>query len=84
MDTSQIQKIVKWMNVLVGTFNSVKNAGYNIFIIDDRSNYIILDVTILRVPGKSYLYPVWRTQSTRDCMDGGREMYIHTSHTIIL
>ena len=63
-------------------------AGYTILtILDDRSNNIILDyidVTILRFPCKRYLYPVWRTQSIRDGMDGGREMYIHTSHTIIL
>ena len=28
MDTSQIQKVVKRMNVLVGTFNSVKSRIY--------------------------------------------------------
>ena len=29
MDTSQIQKVVKRMNVLVGTFNSVKSRIYD-------------------------------------------------------
>ena len=53
-------------------------------MIDNRSNYIILDVTILRFSCTSYLYPVWRTQSIRDGMDGGREMYIHTSRKTVL
>ena len=49
MDTSQIQNVVKRMNVLVGTYNSVKSRIYhfyirkNLYFMDYGTNYILFE-----------------------------------------